>query len=167
MNTKEYESKITFMNLTLCPFSAEHQEFLYRLYASTRQQEFASLGWPAAQLEMFLRMQFNAQQRWYETAYPRAEHQIILLNGAPAGRILVSRAPDFALLVDIALLTEHRNLGIGTRLLRELIEQSEKAGIPVRLQVTKTNPARHLYERLGFVKTGEDEMYVQMEKRSG
>jgi ribosomal protein S18 acetylase RimI-like enzyme len=153
------------MNVILCPFSSEHQEFLYRLYASTRQQEFASLGWPAAQLETFLRMQFNAQQRWYETAYPRADHRIILLDGEPIGRILVDHGQDAVLLVDIALLTEQQKLGIGTSLLRELIEQSEKAGIPVRLQVTKTNPARHLYERLGFVKTGEDEMYFQMERR--
>src|SRR6202023_2868940 len=125
----------------------------------TRQQEFVALGWPATQLETFLRMQFNARQRWYETAYPQAEHQIVFLNGEPAGRILVNRGPDFALLVDIALLTEHRNLGIGTRLLQELIEQSEKTGIPIRLQVMKTNPAQHLYERLGFVKAGEDELY--------
>jgi ribosomal protein S18 acetylase RimI-like enzyme len=157
--------KTNFMNVTLCPFSSEHQDFLYRLYANTREQEFASLGWPAMQLETFLRMQFNAQQRWYETAYAQAEHQIILLNGEPVGRILIDRATDFALLVDIALLAEHRNLGIGARLLRELIEQSEKTGIPIRLQVMKTNPAQHLYERLGFVKTGEDEMYLQMERR--
>jgi ribosomal protein S18 acetylase RimI-like enzyme len=156
----------TFMNLTLVPFSPEHQEFLYRLYASTRQQEFASLGWSAAQLEVFLRMQFNAQQRWYETAYAQAEHRIVLLNGEPIGRLLVKHSPDSIILVDIALLAEHRKLGIGARLLRELIEQSESGGVPIRLQVLKTNPAQHLYERLGFVKTGEDELYLQMERKN-
>ena len=75
--------------------------------------------------------------------------------------------PDSIILVDIALLAEHRKLGIGARLLRELIEQSESAGIPIRLQVLKTNPAQHLYERLGFVMTGEDELYLQMERRIG
>ena|SRR5205807_1999109 len=155
------------MNLTLAPFSPGHQEFLFRLYAGTRQQEFAQLGWPAAQLETFLRMQFNAQQRWYETAYPQAEHQIVVLNGQPIGRLLVKHAPDSILLVDIALLAEHRNVGIGARLLRELIERSEKTSIPIRLQVMKTNPAQHLYERLGFVATGEDELYLQMERRIG
>jgi ribosomal protein S18 acetylase RimI-like enzyme len=155
------------MNLTLCPFSSEHQEFLYRLYASTRQQEFAGLGWPPAQLEVFLRMQFNHQQRWYDTAYPGAEHRIILGDGEPIGHILVSRAPEFLLLVDIALLPEHHNRGIGAKYLRELITQSEEAGLPVRLQVLKTNPAHRLYERLGFVKTGEDELYLQMERKIG
>jgi ribosomal protein S18 acetylase RimI-like enzyme len=34
----------------------------------------------------------------------------------------------------------------------------------VKLQVLKKNPAARLYERLGFVKTGEDDMYFHMEK---
>jgi ribosomal protein S18 acetylase RimI-like enzyme len=111
-------------------------------------------------------MQFNSQQRWYETAYPEAEHRIILCDGQPIGRVLVNHTPESFLLVDIALLPEHQNRGIGAKYLRELIEQSEKAGLPVRLQVLKTNPAQHFYERLGFVKTGEDELYLQMERRN-
>lgn len=153
------------MNLTLRTFSREHQEFLYRLYASTRQQEFASLGWPPAQLDVFLRMQFNNQQNWYRTAYPDADHQIILSDGEPIGRILVHRTPEFFLLVDIALLPEHQKQGIGAKYLRELIQKSEEAGVPVRLQVLKNNPAQRLYERLGFIKIGEDELYLQMERR--
>ena len=152
------------MNLKLCPFSAEHQQFLYRLYASTRQQEFAPLGWPPAQLEVFLRVQFNNQQNWYTTAYPDAQHQVILCDGQPIGRILVDRTPEFFLLVDIALLPEHQKQGIGTKYLRELLDESKRAGVPVRLQVLKNNPAQRLYERLGFVKTGEDELYLQMER---
>ena len=151
------------MNLKLCPFSAEHQQFLYRLYASTRQQEFAPLGWPPAQLEVFLRMQFNNQQNWYTTAYPDAQHQVILCDGQPIGRILVDRTPEFFLLVDIALLPEHQKQGIGTNYLLELLDEAKRAGVPVRLQVLKNNPAQRLYERLGFVKTGEDELYLQME----
>ncbi|HEV2992168.1 MAG TPA: GNAT family N-acetyltransferase [Candidatus Angelobacter sp.] len=155
------------MTLTSCPYSPEHQEFLFRLYASTRQREFAGLGWPPVQLEAFLRMQFNNQQRWYQTAYPEAEHRIILFEGQPIGRILVNHTHEYLLLVDIALLQEYQGQGIGSKYLQELIEQAEKAGVPVRLQVLRTNPAQHLYERLGFVKTGEDELYVQMERRIG
>src|SRR5438045_9747433 len=97
------------MNLTVCSFSPEHQEFLFRLYASTRQQEFASLGWRLAQLEVFLRMEFNNEQRWYETAYPDAEHRIILGDGEPIGRILVNRTPESRLLIDVALLPDALN----------------------------------------------------------
>jgi ribosomal protein S18 acetylase RimI-like enzyme len=97
-------------------------------------------------------------------AYSAADHQIIRANGEAIGRIMVLRKPEQNLLVDISLLPERRNQGIGARLLKELIAESDQAGRPVNLQVLKTNPALHLYQRLGFVQTGEDEMYFQMER---
>jgi GNAT superfamily N-acetyltransferase len=154
------------VDYTLLPFSPEHKDFLFRLYADTRREEISSFGWPSAQQEAFLRMQFNAQQSWYGTAYPQADHQLVLVDGKPAGRILISREAAANLLVDIALLSDFRGRGMGTQLLRDLIDQSARAGVPVRLQVFKSNPARRLYQRLGFVETGEDEMYFQMEAKA-
>ena len=150
------------MNISLRPFSADDQDFIFKLYASTRLHEIVPFGWDPAQQEAFLRMQFNAQKHWYNQAYPNADHQIILLDGQPAGRIMVTTEPGSAHLVDIALLPEFRNRGIGTKLVADLVEKSAQAGSKVRLQVLRTNPAIHLYERLGFVKTGEDAMYFQM-----
>src|SRR5205823_13362995 len=80
-------SKIPRMRITLRPASPEDQDFLFRLYAGTRQEELAPFGWPPAQQEMFLRMQFSAQQRWYGEAYGQASHHIILLDEKPIGRI--------------------------------------------------------------------------------
>lgn len=153
------------MHIALRAFSPEDGEFLFHLYASTRQHEIAAFGWPPAQQEMFLRMQFNAQKNWYDMAYSGAGHQIIMIDDKPAGRIMVFRDKDSIRLVDIALLTEHRNRGIGKQLLQELISKSENEHLPLRLQVTRNNPARHLYERLGFVITGEDQMYYEMERK--
>jgi ribosomal protein S18 acetylase RimI-like enzyme len=151
------------MTISLRPFRPDDQEFLYTLYASTRLHEIAGFGWPTAQQEMFLRMQFNAQYRSYESAYPQAEHQIVEQDGEPIGRIMVLREKASVLLVDIALLTEHRGRGIGGELLRGLIRECARDAVPMRLQVLKTNPALRLYERLGFTCTGEDQMYIQME----
>ena len=155
------------MNVELRPFSFENQDFLFQLYASTRMHEIAPFGWSPPQQEAFLRVQFNAQQGWYQQAYPQADHQIIFAADQPIGRILVAQEEDGTRLVDIALLPEYRGRGIGTQLIGELIEQATKAGSVVRLSVLRTNPAIHLYERLGFVKTSEDQMYYQMEKASG
>jgi ribosomal protein S18 acetylase RimI-like enzyme len=155
------------MTISLRPFRADDQEFLYQLYASTRLHEIAGFGWPAAQQEMFLRMQFNAQYRSYEAAYGQAEHQIVEQDGKPVGRIMVLWQKDFALLVDIALLAEHRSRAIGGDLLRDLIQQCARKRVPLRLQVLKTNPALRLYQRLGFATTGEDQMYIQMERQTG
>jgi ribosomal protein S18 acetylase RimI-like enzyme len=127
--------------------------------------EIAGFGWPAAQQEMFLRMQFDAQRRSYEAAYPEAEHEIIERDEQPIGRMMVFRNEDSTLLVDIALFTEHRGLGIGGQLIRDLVQQCSRDRVPLRLQVLKANPALRLYERLGFRRTGEDQMYIQMERR--
>ncbi|MGZ4868227.1 MAG: GNAT family N-acetyltransferase, partial [Candidatus Angelobacter sp.] len=114
------------MRILLCPYRADDQEFLVKVYASTRIHEIAAFGWPAAQQEVFLRMQFDAQRRSYESAYGQADHQIIEQDGQPIGRLMVLRKEDSTLLVDIALLAEHRGLGIGGQLLRELIRECSR-----------------------------------------
>src|SRR3974377_1111326 len=96
---------------------AGDEEFLFKLYASTRESEFAALGLSRAQLEPLLRMQFAAQKQWYQTAYPGSDYYIATMEGAPIGRMVVKRSPDAVLLVDIALLPEHRGQGTGERLL--------------------------------------------------
>ncbi len=150
------------MNLRLAPLSPEDEDFIYRLYASTRMAEIAGFGWDQAQQEAFLRMQFNAQKRWYEMAYPGAEYTVILRDEQPVGRMIVLRGTQEFHLIDIALLAEHRGCGIGTALVAGLIAESRRAAVPLALQVLKSNRAVHLYQRLGFIRTGEDEMYYQM-----
>jgi ribosomal protein S18 acetylase RimI-like enzyme len=153
------------MKTMLRPAGADDQDFLFKLYASTRLHEIAAFGWPAAQQEAFLRMQFMAQQRGYESNYPQAEHQIVEMSETPVGRLMVYREKDSVRLVDIALLAEHRGQGIGAELIGALIEQCARDGATLRLQVLQTNPALRLYERLGFTRTGEDAMYIEMERR--
>jgi len=154
------------MEISLRPYRPEDQEILSAIYASTRREEVAAWGWNAAQQDAFLRMQCAAQQGGYEAAYPNADHQIICLGILPVGRILVERGPGRLQLVDIALLAEHRGQGIGAMLLRRLAQEADRSGVPVQLQVHQANVrARQLYERLGFVATGEDQVYCQMERK--
>src|SRR5215467_13212127 len=134
----------------LRPVGSGDEEFLFQLYASTREGEFTALGFNRLQIEPLLRMQFTAQRWWYETAYPGSDHLITMLDGVAVGRMIVHRTAVALVLVDIALMPEHRGKGIGEGLLRDLFEESAKKRLPVRLQVLKNNPAARLYERLGF-----------------
>ena len=81
-------------------------------------------------------------------------------------RILIDHSGPEIVLVDVALLPAVRGRGIGTGLLEDLLAEAREAGRPVRLKVVLTNPARRLYERLGFVGLGDDGVYEQMEWRS-
>jgi ribosomal protein S18 acetylase RimI-like enzyme len=147
------------------PICPEDEPFLCAVYASTRQAELAGLGWPAAQMDAFLSMQFAIQQRSYALQYPGSDQRLILHETQRAGRLIVARSEHEILLVDIALLPEFRSLGLGTTLLRALQQEAGQAGKPLRLRVMKTNPAQHLYERLGWVKVGENDMHYAMEWR--
>jgi ribosomal protein S18 acetylase RimI-like enzyme len=148
---------------TLRTTTDDDTAFLFTLYASTRREEFAHFGWSAPQTELFLKMQFNAQQRSYRGAFPQADRSIILLHGEPAGAMTVNRGTDEIRLVNIALLPEHRAVGIGARLLNTLIEEATERAVPLRLSVAKTNRAARLYVRRGFAVTGDDGVYWSMD----
>jgi ribosomal protein S18 acetylase RimI-like enzyme len=62
---------------------------------------------------------------------------------------------------------EARNLGIGGALIAEVIEQGRSAGVPVGIHVEKLNPARRLYERLGFREVADRGVYVLMQTTPG
>ncbi|MHC4780253.1 MAG: N-acetyltransferase [Planctomycetota bacterium] len=48
-------------------------------------------------------------------------------------------------------------------LILDLQERAREEHLPVRLQVLKVNPARHLYERLGFRCCCETKTHLRME----
>jgi ribosomal protein S18 acetylase RimI-like enzyme len=121
------------------------------------------VAWDAAQKEAFVRMQFTAQHSHYQQHYPDAAFDIILVNGQPAGRLYVDRWTKEIRIVDIALLPEYRNAGIGTTLLKGILEEATQAGKPVSIHVERFNPALHLYERLGFSTISENGVYYLME----
>lgn len=145
------------------PCTPEDAEFLFEVYASTRREEVAAWGWDGSQQEAFLRMQFQVQQRAYAMQYPDAEQRRIVLGDEPVGRLIVLRMEPEIRLVDISLLPAFRSRGIGTEVIRGLQAEAAGAGKVLRLMVVKGSPARRLYERLGFVQTGESGTHEAME----
>jgi ribosomal protein S18 acetylase RimI-like enzyme len=150
------------LSLRLRPITPEDDSFLRRLFASTRAEELAITGWNDEQKAAFCRMQFDAQSAHYRKHYADASFDVIERDGEAAGRLLVWRSEKEILIVDIALLPEHRGAGIGTRFLRELQEEARSAGKPLTIHVERYNPALRLYERLGFKTVEEQEVYLLM-----
>jgi ribosomal protein S18 acetylase RimI-like enzyme len=150
-------------DVALRPVAPEDRGFLERVYASTRAVELEPVPWSAEQKAAFLAQQFQAQSVHYERHYARASFDVVLVGGEPAGRLIVTRSPEAVHVVDIALLDEHRGHGVGTALLRELIAEAGER--PLSIYVEVSNPARSLYDRLGFVPVGEQGIHVLMERR--
>jgi ribosomal protein S18 acetylase RimI-like enzyme len=148
----------------LRPCGPEDREFLVRVYASTRADELALTGWSEEECEAFVRMQFDLQDRTFAAAFPDAERSIVVDGDTPIGRLYVHRDEREIRIVDVTLLPEHRGRGVGTALLRDLLAEGERSSRSVRLHVGVFNPARALYDRLGFVPLGEFGVHVEMER---
>jgi GNAT superfamily N-acetyltransferase len=142
----------TAARVTLRPAAVGDEEFLVRVYASTRADELARVPWSEAQRAAFVRMQFDAQQLHYRTHNPTATHHVILLDGRSAGRLYVARRDYEIRILDITLLPEHRGGGLGTSLIKELMDEAARAGLPLNIYVESYNRSRRLFERLGFTK---------------
>ena len=143
--------------------TADDQDFLCRVYASTRAEELALTDWSEEQKAQFCRMQFTAQDAHYRQHYPTAQFSVIEHHGVAAGRLFVDRWTREIRIMDITLLPEHRNAGIGTLFLQALMEEARAAGKTLSIHVEKFNPALRLYDRLGFRPREDKGVYLLMD----
>src|SRR5262245_43224835 len=119
------------------------REFRYRLFCESRQPEFALLLPPPA-FQQVMNHQFHAQTVSYRADFPDARFDIIELGGQPIGRIVIDRPGDVVYIVDQALVPQLRNKGLGTAIMRALMEEARAAGVPVRLMAAQGDPAMRL-----------------------
>ena|GEM_PF-208913 len=152
-------------SLTLRPARGEDAAFLLEVYKSSRGEDLRELGWDENRVAEFLDMQHEAQRTFDAQDYAQANDEVILSAGERAGRLLVDSRENEIRCIDLALLPEFRNRGVGTQLLRRLQRDAAKANKPLRLQVIRYSRAVGLFERLGFVRTSETGTHFQMEWR--
>jgi ribosomal protein S18 acetylase RimI-like enzyme len=151
-------------DVQLRPAGDRERDLFARVYASTREEELARVPFSPEQKAAFLAQQFAAQSAHYAAHYAQATTDVIVVDGEPAGRLMVMRSDEEVLIVDIALLPAHRARGIGTRVLREIIEEAGDAGAKLTIHVERMNPALRLYRRLGFEAVADDGIYLTMQR---
>ncbi len=150
-------------SLVVRPALENEDDFLFRVFASTRDESLGLGDWEADRKDTLLRMQFSLRQQHYERYFGDADTSIVFQDDEPIGSLICQLGPDHFRLVDIALLPPFRGCGIGRRLINDLLERAREAGKPCRLQVERSNPAMRLYARLGFQLLSESEIYAEME----
>jgi RimJ/RimL family protein N-acetyltransferase len=150
--------------MRLRPERAEDHDFRYQLFCDSRLPE-----WYIVQMDPVIRAQtmehqFRAQTETYQARFPRARFDIIELHGERIGRIVVNRPGPYLHLVDHNIVPQLRNKGLGTTIMRALMDEARGAGIPFRLKVASSNdPSLRLYLRLGFVPIHEVPAYIELE----
>ena len=137
-------------SITLRPVGPDDHDFLLEVYASTRAEELALVPWTSEQSDAFVRSQFNAQQEHYLKTYPGASHDIIMSNGRPVGSLYVARLDQEIRIIDITLLPAERNVGIGSYLINQLLDEAKQTDKITRIYVEEFNPSLRLFQRLGF-----------------
>jgi GNAT superfamily N-acetyltransferase len=152
-------------SIALRPVTSGDEALLLQIYKSSRGDDLRGLGWAEDRIDEFLGMQYEAQQKFYESEYKGAVDEIILWQGRTAGRLVVERREHEIRFIDLSLLRADRNHGIGTFLIRQLQDEATRERKPLRLQVIRFNRAVNLLERSGFVRTSETGTHFQMEWR--
>lgn len=136
--------------ITTVAAKPDDEFFLFQLYSLTRQDELLSWGWGEQEKQAFLSMQWRAQTMSYAAAYPNGLREIVQQQQAPVGQLYTSCHGNRWLLIDISLLPEYRNQGIGSSLIQRLQEQARRAEANIQLSVLPMSSAAPLYYRLGF-----------------
>jgi len=152
-------------SVTFRPATNADEEFMLELYQSSRGDDLRELGWEESRISEFLSFQYEAQQKFHQTDNQDAVDEIVIVEGQPAGRLIVERREHEIRCVDLAIVPAHRSVGLGTLLLHKLQNEARQLKKPLRLQVIRFSRAVNLFERMGFVRTSETGTHFQMEWR--
>lgn len=150
--------------ITLRPVTSADEEFLFSVYASTRSEELARVPWTKEQKDAFVRMQFVAQQQHYPAQYPQANHDVISADGVPVGRIYLDGSGEGLHILDVTVLPQYRSAGIGSKVLRQVLDEAARRSVPVTIYVESFNPSLRLFQRLGFQVAEENGFQLLLKK---
>lgn len=150
--------------ISLRKHTTDDLAFMQALYASTREAELAITNFTRQEKETFLSQQFNAQYQHYLQHYNSDKFDIIESGGKAIGRLFVDHWDREIRIVDISLIPEYQNRGLGSYLFKQLFAQAKISKKTVTIHVEHNNPAKKLYQRLGFeLKTQTNEIYLLMQ----
>lgn len=92
----------------------------------------------------------DTQRARFDATFIVEEIHIVSFDGQDAGFLAARHDADVIQLFNLMIAPEFQNRGLGTAVLRHVLAHAQARRLPVRLQVMKVNPARRLYERVGF-----------------
>ncbi|HMU66189.1 MAG TPA: GNAT family N-acetyltransferase [Cellvibrionaceae bacterium] len=139
--------------LWLVPTTDLHQAFLQRVFTQSRKALWQASGLDAPWIDKLLEDQYNLQQKNYGAQENGRYSYVIAAKGQWVGRLLVRADASTLHIMDIALLPEYQNQGIGQHVLTYLQQQASNRGQLLTLNTDATNRAYHWYLRCGFTVT--------------
>lgn len=150
--------------LTLRPIAPDDMDYLRWLYHTTRTDLAQAVDWSDEQKRAFSDMQFNQQHQYYHEHFPHVGYYVIERDGEKIGRIYIDwRRGDSLHLMEVTIAPDLRGHGLGTSLMRWLMDEAARTTQRMTLYVEDFNPAYRLYQRLGFKPIGSHGIYTYLE----
>lgn len=134
------------------PATADDFDYLWDLHREALRESVAKVyGWDD-----------EWQLNYFKERFDPTARQIILYDLQPAGSLGLEWQKESLYIAYIAINLDYQGQGLGTAILQDTIRRGTAAGLPITLGVLRGNPAKRLYERLGFVVTAEEETRYMM-----
>ena len=137
---------------TLRQAKAEHRDFALHLYLLGMRPYLDELNmWDEQQ-----------QRESFAAQWKQEEVRIISVDGNDVGWLQVADSPTEIRLQKFFVSPQFQRHGIGSEVLSDLLVTWRSTGKKILLKVLKNNPARRLYERLGFSVAAEAGVIFRM-----
>lgn len=102
------------------------------------------------------------QDKYFADDFVVANYYIIRCNDMDVGTIRITVTTTAVEVANLCLIAPARGQGLGAAVMASVETLARRLGKPVELDVMKINPAKHLYDRLGFVTYREDDVLYYM-----
>jgi GNAT superfamily N-acetyltransferase len=163
-------ARLEWMSLRLRDETPDDSAFICDLYADVRRDELAQTDWPQQAIADFLADQYRLQMEHYRKHYAGSGFFVIERRVLPAnrfervGRIYLANWTDELRIMETAIVRKYRGHGMGTVLMEVVLAFADEHQKRSSLHVEAYNPAKRLYQRLGFVAMENVGVYERMER---
>ena len=141
--------------IKLIPADQTHKEFSYQVKKEAEGGYITDMfDWDE-----------DVQRDFHAKAWKQQKPDIISYDGNLIGTIATIESEDCIEIGQFFILPDYQNKGIGTHLLKSILNKAEQLGKHVTLRFLKNNPVRSLYVRNGFRVTDSDEILYYMERK--
>jgi ribosomal protein S18 acetylase RimI-like enzyme len=141
------------MNLAFRPAQPKDFDYCERLYFAEMER-----------INRELKLDGDEQVASFRRQWEVMQVRIVTLDGADIGWLQSTTRDGAFFLGQIFVDAAFQRRGIGTKVMHRLMSEATSRHQAITLGVVKTNPAKRLYERLGFRTTREDDRKFYMRR---
>ena len=148
---------IDFSLIKLIPAGEAHFEFSFQITKAAYRHYIEEIwGWDE-----------EVAREYHVQNWKNKRPEIILYDGMPIGTIYIHENDDHIEIEQFILSSEYQNQGIGTYVMKDIMDRADRTGKVIKLMYIRTNPVASLYNRMGFKVTESDENFISVERKPG